>query len=232
MKKINVLVVENEINLRDQMVSYLNLEGIFAVGVDTLESTNKWLSNNSPDIIVMEHNLNSDDGFTWLKRTMLPNDVSIIIASANGEVIDRVQGFELGVNAYLVKPIALEELIAIIRNLHHKKHHLNNHSSQPLWVLNKLEWTLKNKGHFDVLKLTKNEELLIKRLAQEPGKAVNKKELVLALNKTEDTYDYRCLEVLIRRLRNKIEPISGDKTKPIKTVHSIGYSFIESIDIV
>ena len=83
-----------------------------------------------------------------------------------------------------------------------------------------------------MLKLTKHEELLIKRLAKEPGKAVNKKDLVIALNKKEEAYDYRSLEVLVRRLRKKIEPISGEKTKPIKTIHAVGYSFIEQIEVI
>ena len=232
MDGINVLVIEDEIDLRDAMVSYLNLEDAFAVGVGNLECAEKWLSKNTPDIIVLDLNLNGEDGLEWLKATTLPGQTSVIIASARGEVIDRVNGFGLGVDSYLVKPIALEELSAIIGNIHIKKRSMPGLASQSEWILNKMDWTLKNKNHPEPIKLTKLEELLVHRLAQAPGEAINKKELITALNKQEDAYDLRSLEVLIRRLRHKIEPISGDKTKPIKTVHSVGYSFIEPIEII
>jgi len=232
MNGINVLVIEDEIDLRDAMVSYLNLEGCFAVGVGDLTFAKKWLSQNTPDIIVLDLNLNGEDGLKWLEEKNLPQKTSVIIASARGEIIDRVKGFDLGIDSYLVKPIALQELAAIIQNIQHKKQAINQNICQSEWMLNKVEWTLKHKNTLEPIKLTKLEELLVYRFAQSPGEAVSKKDLIYALNKNEDSYDLRSLEVLIRRLRQKITPISGDKTKPIKTVHAVGYSFIEPIEII
>lgn len=232
MEGINVLVIEDEIDLRDAIVSYLNLEDAFAVGVSNLQNAQKWLTKNTPDVIVLDLNLEGEDGMKWLKAKPFSKDISVIIASARGEVVDRVQGFELGIDSYLIKPIALEELTAIIRNIKHKKQALLSQPEQAEWILNTLDWSLKNKHNPQAVKLTKLEEMLVNRLAMMPGKAVSKKELIIALNKKEDSYDLRSLEVLIRRLRQKIAPLSGDKTRPIKTIHSIGYSFIESIDVI
>jgi DNA-binding response OmpR family regulator len=232
MDGITVLVIEDEVNLRDAMVSYLNLENAFSVGVGDLACANKWLARNTPDFIVIDLNLKGEDGLAWLEETTLSPQSSVIIASARGEVLDRVSGFKLGIASYLIKPIALEELTAIICNIHFKKINLQNDVPQSQWTLSKLDWTLKHRSHSDPIQLTKLEELLIKRLAQEPGESVNKQELILAIDKNEDSYDFRSLEVLIRRLRQKLEPLSGEKSKPIKTIHSIGYSFIESIEVI
>ena len=232
MEDINVLVIEDEMDLRDAIVSYLNLEGMFAVGVSNLLNAQKWLVKNTPEFIVLDLNLNGEDGLEWLKERPFSNAISVIITSARGEVIDRVQGFEEGIDSYLIKPIALEELTAIIHNIQHKKQLLSPSLEQAEWTLNTIEWSLKKKGCEEAIKLTKLEEMIVNRLAIEPGQAVSKKALILALNKKEDSYDLRSLEVLIRRLRQKIEPLSGDKTKPIKTIHSVGYSFIETISIL
>ncbi|WP_040727446.1 response regulator transcription factor [Thiomicrorhabdus sp. Kp2] len=232
MEGVTVLVIEDEIDLRDAIVSFLNLEDAFAVGVGNLQDAQKWLTKNSPDVVVLDLNLDGDDGMEWLRSNPFSDDVSVIIASARGEVIDRVQGFKLGIDSYLIKPIALEELVAIILNLQHKKQTLLPSIEQAEWTLNTLDWSLKNKHFSEPVKLTKLEEMVVNRLAIMPGQAVSKKELIIALNKKEDSYDLRSLEVLIRRLRQKIEPLSGDRTKPIKTIHSIGYSFIEPIKII
>lgn len=232
MNGINVLVIEDEIDLRDAIVSYLNLEDAFAVGVSNLNDAQKWLAKNTPDVVVLDLNLEDDDGMEWLKQKSLPDEVSIIIATARGDVVDRIQGFELGIDCYLIKPISLEELVAIINSIQHKKQVLMPKKTEAEWVLNTLDWSLKNKRHSESIKLTKLEEMIVNRLAMMPGEAVSKKELIIALNKNEDSYDLRSLEVLIRRLRHKIEPLSGDKAKPIKTIHSLGYSFIEPIRII
>jgi len=232
MKNVNVLVIEDEMELRDAMVSYLNLEGFFAVGIGKLELADRWLNKHEADVIVLDLTLDGEDGIHWLEHKALPKKTSIIIASARGELSDRVKGFELGIDSYLVKPLALEELVAIIQNIQLKKQNIEHSVSRSEWVLNKLEWTLSNQSTMESLKLTKLEELLLCRLAQAPGEAVSKRELIIALNKSEDSYDLRSLEVLIRRLRQKIAPVSGDKSKPIKTIHAVGYSFIESIETI
>lgn len=232
MQGVKILVIEDEIDLRDAMVSYLNLEEAFAVGVRNLECANKWLQKNQADIIVLDLNLAGEDGLAWLKQTQIPLKTSVVIASARGAVDDRIKGFDLGVDAYLVKPVALEELVAVIENLQLKKQANQQVVVEAEWLLNKLDWSLHHIHSSQLVKLTKLEERIVNCLAQSPGDAVTKNQLISALSKNVDSYDVRSLEVLIRRLREKITPISGDKTRPIKTVHSVGYSFTCQIKVV
>lgn len=228
MNSPTLLVVEDEIDLRDIMVSYLNLEGFFAVGVGSLAQANQWLDAHQADVIVLDLNLGEEDGIVWLENAALPETTSVVIASARGEVVDRVKGFELGIDAYLVKPVALEELTAIVRNIQAKKE-LHTKTYDTDWVLETLEWTLFYHPLDQALKLTQMELLLLKRLAETPGEAVSKNDLIVAMNKSLDSYDYRSLEVLVRRLRNKIDVFSEQQRQPISTVHSVGYAFVESI---
>lgn len=230
MQGISVLIIEDEIDLRDAIASYINLEGGFAVGVASIEQAECWLMKNTPDFLILDLNLDGEDGLEWLSSKFLDKSISVIITSARGELKDRLKGFELGVDFYLVKPVALEELEAVIKNIYQKKQQLNQQNASD-WVLNSTEWTLKNKQDPTILKLTKLEERVLNCLAKKTGEVVTKTDLIIALNKSQDAYDLRSLEVLIRRLRNKIQTISGDKSKPIKTIHAIGYAFIGSIDV-
>lgn len=232
MERTKILVIEDELALRDTLVSYLNLEGSFAIGISELTHADAFIESHQPDIIILDLNLGKDDGYEWLEKATIPIHTSVIVASARGEVIDRVKGFGLGIESYLTKPVAFEELTAIISNIQQKKASTTSFKEFQGWVLNRLEWSIKHTNHAEVIKLTKLEELIITKLAESPGMTVTKRNIIIAINKPEDTYDHRSLEALIRRLRQKLATISGDRAAPIKTVHAVGYAFIEPISIV
>ena len=81
-----------------------------------------------------------------------------------------------------------------------------------------------------MIKLTYSETLLLQRLTRAPGQAVSRRDLVLSLGHDPDSYDYRRMEILVRRLRNKIKEVLGSEL-PLDTVHKIGYAFTAAIEV-
>lgn len=218
-RAISVLILEDERVLREAMVSYLNLEGYAASGVGSLGDADAHLAAQSADILIIDLGLPDGDGLAWLQSHPELRDCGLIIATARGASIDRLAGIRAGADNYLVKPIALEELSALISNLAQRLHP----SPSAAWVINPLNWTLLA-PQGENLRLTHSESILLACLAQSPGKPVPRPELIVALGENPDTYDPRRMEILVRRLRSKAEASLGIAL-PLQTVHGQGYAF-------
>jgi DNA-binding response OmpR family regulator len=81
-----------------------------------------------------------------------------------------------------------------------------------------------------VVKLTHSETVLLQRLSRAPGQAISRQDLVLSLGHDPQSYDYRRMEILVRRLRNKTKEVLGSEL-PVETVHKVGYAFTASMEV-
>lgn len=225
---VRVLVIEDESDLCEAMVSYLNLEGFLADGVGSASAADAWLKTHDVDIIVLDIGLPDRDGISWLNQLPAIHDKGIVMATARHELTDRLRGLKAGADAYLVKPIDLEELRAIMHNVAYRIGHEKAISS-PGWYLNTVTWSLTTPDGMTV-KLTQSEKELLNALATQPGQTISKDALILALGHDPATYDPRRMEILVRRLRNKVR----DKTPgpfPLETSHGLGYVFASNITL-
>ena len=225
---VRVLVIEDEPDLCEAMASYLNLEGFLADGVGSTSAANAWLKTHAVDIIVLDVGLPGQDGITWLSQSGAAKDKGIVMATARGELPDRLRGLNAGADAYLVKPIELEELRAIVHNVAQRLHRGQEPSPQG-WRLNATNWLLTSPAG-DTLKLTQSETVLLNALATRPGQTMPREQLIQALGHESDTYDPRRMEILVRRLRNKIE-LTTSSPLPLETVHGLGYAFAADITV-
>lgn len=213
-----VLIVEDETPLRDAMVTFLVMEGLSAEGVGTLQEATLWRASNEMDLLILDLGLPDGDALKWLEIHP-PGHVGLIISSARGHPQERIAGMQAGADAYLVKPVQLEELSLLAHKI------LKRLKAPPStsWILDKVNWTLTNpEGR--LLKLTHSETLILQRLSQSPGKAVSKNDIVITLGHQPANYDMRRMEILIRRLRNKARETLGTDL-PLETAHRFGYAF-------
>jgi DNA-binding response OmpR family regulator len=223
--RLKVLIIEDEPDLCEGITSFLQLEGIDATGVTSSHAADAWLNQHQTDIILLDIGLPDQDGVTWLRQRQ-SHPFGIIITSARGELSDRMRGLSAGADAYLVKPVELSELILIIRNLAQRL----GFQSTPIWSINPLTWALTTPDKRQV-RLTASESAIITRLATDAGQTVSRDELILALGYQPLSYDIRRMEILIRRLRNKVRD-QLNAPLPLETVHGHGYAFAEQIGIV
>jgi len=213
-----VLIVEDEAPLRDAMVTFLKMEGLSAEGVGTLHAATLWRASNEMDLLILDLGLPDGDALRWLENHPV-GQAGLIISSARGHPQDRIAGMQAGADAYLVKPVQLEELTLLAHKLLKR---LRTPASMA-WVLDQVNWTLTNPAG-QMLKLTHSETLVIQRLSHSPGKAISKNDMALALGHQPASYDMRRMEILIRRLRKKARDTLGDDL-PLETAHRYGYAF-------
>lgn len=217
-----VLIIEDEEGLRDAMVDYLTLDGCVAVGVGTLSRADAWMKTNDFDILVLDLGLPDGDGLIWRQAKPHLREKGLVVTTARGARGDRIDAAKMGADLYLVKPVSLDELGPMIRNLASRLRPVSAH-----WSFNALEWSLRSPEGI-VIKLTHSEAMLMRQVARSPGQPVTRNELILALGENPDVYDVRRLEIMIRRLRNKAEKALG-RSLPLETVHRQGLAFTELI---
>ena len=165
------------------------------------------------------------DGLNWWGTHAHTQGKGVIITTARGEGVQRIQGIQAGADVYLVKPIQLEELASLVRNLMRR---LRSHIL-PQWTLKPQNWTLMSPSGM-VVKLTHSETVLLQRLSRAPGQAISRQDLVLSLGHDPQSYDYRRMEILVRRLRNKTKELLGGEL-PVETVRRVGYAFTASMEV-
>ncbi len=222
---LRVLVVEDEPDLREVTVAFLELEGISAHGVGSAREADAWLRTQPVDIVILDLGLPEQDGITWLVQSNQLEGKGLIIATARGELNDRLLGLNAGADAYLVKPVALEEMVAVVHSVARRL----TATALPLWRLNPVSWLLESPDGATV-KLTRSETVLLKALAASPGETVARDPLIRSLGHQPAAYDLRRMEILIRRLRNKVREKTG-RELPVETVHGIGYAFTARIEV-
>jgi DNA-binding response OmpR family regulator len=220
-----ILVVEDEPDLREALIEYLNLEGMAANGAESLSDAQAWMTDNDFDILILDLGLPDGDGLNWLKKRQDLRDKGIIITTARSEPLSRVSGIRAGADVYLVKPALPEEIVSLVHNLMRR---LRGQASST-WVIDKLGWHLLSPNGRSI-KLTHSERILLNRLAQSPGQVVTRETLATSLGYNPDNYDFRRLEVMVRRLRIKSEQSWG-VTLPIETAYRQGYAFTAEIKI-
>ena len=164
-------------------------------------------------------------GYIDYVNLVLPmlSDKGVIIATARGDALSRVSGIRAGADVYLVKPVLPEEIVSLVHNLMRRL----RGQLPSMWTFDDTGWRLLAPDGRP-LKLTHSEYVLIRRLAQSIGEAVTKEELATSLGHNPEHYDFRRLEILVRRLRKKAKD-TWDIELPLETVHRLGYAFTANI---
>jgi DNA-binding response OmpR family regulator len=225
---IQLLVVEDEPELREAMVEYLHFDGFHCQGIGSLREAHQWLDKQTPDILVLDLGLSDGDGLTLLDDPRL-SQVGVIITTARSRPEDRLSGVRKGADAYLVKPIQLEELSMVIRNLHQRLRVREISEPRFGWKLRRIQWTLISPNGISLV-LTRSEMLVLTEIAKAVGTGASRKALISCLGQNPETYDWRRMEILVRRLRKKCQS-AFEIELPLRTVHGYGYAFVESIDL-
>ncbi len=220
-----VLVIEDEPDLQEALVSYLNMEGMQAHGVENFSKAQQWMSLNEFDILLLDLGLPDGDGVDWLIKRRDLRDKGIIIVTARSDATSRISGIRAGADVYLVKPVLPEEIVSLVINLMRRL----RGQIPSTWVLENTTWRLLAPDG-RTMKLTHSEHAIMQKLAESRGKAISREVLATCLGHNPEHYDMRRLEILIRRLRNKTKEMLN-MDLPLETAHRLGFAFTANIQI-
>lgn len=220
-----ILVIEDEPELLEATVTYLNMEGFVADGVSGLRAATQWMRTHPFDVLILDLGLGDGDGLSWLAGSESLRHKGVIITTARGESHQRIEGIKAGADVYLVKPVQLEELAWLVTNLLRRM----GSSTSPNWTVNRTDWTLRSASGLAV-KLTHSEWVLMQTMADKPGAVVPRQALAISLGHDPEVYDFRRMEILVRRLRNKVKTSLGCEL-PLETVRKVGYAFTTSLQV-
>ncbi len=171
------------------------------------------------DLVILDVMLPDMDGFAVCREIRGESEIPIVMLTARGEVMDRVVGLELGADDYLPKPFEPRELVARIHRILKRAGPATGAVLQfgPLAIDTALQ---RASYEGDELDLTAMEFRLLRLLAGSPGRVFSRDEILNQLKGIEADIYTRSVDILVSRLRHKLQP--GDF---IRTVRGAGYCF-------
>lgn len=236
MSKQTICIIDDESTLREVVRRYLEYDGFQVVEAETGSQALQVLRETPVDLILLDIMLPGLDGFTVLRVVRnapeynAPNNnggVPIIVLTSRGDEMDRISGFELGVDDYVVKPFSPRELVARVKAvLRRVVGSVSETTEKPLIYgglsIDPLRRTVRLGDQTPVL--TAREFDLLWLLASHPQQVFTREQLLNRVWGYEFYGDDSTVTVHIRRLREKIEQ---DPSSPayIQTVWGVGYKF-------
>jgi two-component system, OmpR family, response regulator len=221
MLPLRLLVVEDEVKLRDNIRRGLSEENFTVCGVDSAEAAEQALATSEFDAIVLDLRLPGNDGITWLREIRTAgNATPVLILTARGSVDERVIGLDTGADDYLVKPFAFAELVARIRALIRR----GVNSAQPLLKVADVEFdtvTRRIRRAGQEINLSPKETLLLELLMRNAGQTVTRAMITEVVWGPAYSDFSNLIEVFVNRLRRKLE---DGGSSLITTMRGIGYS--------
>ena len=222
----NVLVVEDETDIRNLVVFHLAREGYHCRTAATGTQALQEVRGHLPDLIGLDLMLPEMDGLEVCRRVradMASAAVPIIMLTAKADEVDRVVGLEMGADDYLVKPFSPKELVARVRAVLRRAR-----GTVPVSMLRAGGLVLDAVRHAVEMKgapvvLTPKEFDLLQALMEAPGRVLSREYLLDHVwgYARADEIESRTVDVHVRRLRAKL----GDEGRRIATVKGVGYRF-------
>lgn len=219
---MKLLIVEDDAGISDFVIPELEHEGyetcLAVTGREALEKFEK----EKPDLILLDIMLPELNGLEVLRRIRANSTVPVILETARGETIDKINGLNLGADDYISKPFEIEELLArinaLLRRVSFAKQNELTLAYKSL-TLN-VERMSMNFEQSEV-PLSKTEFLLLKLLIENQGKVLSRSQIIDGIWGPGHFIDENTVDVYVGYLRSKISDFTKDEY--IKTVRGAGY---------
>ena len=225
-EKFNVLVVDDEKEIRDAIDIYLRGEGINVIKAGDGFEAFEILDKEDIHLVVLDIMMPKLDGMRTCLKIRESRNIPIILLSAKSEDSDKILGLNIGADDYVTKPFNHLELVARVKSqLRRYDYPLNRENTQDLIVIKDLTIDTVNKQvslRGENIKLTATEYKILTLLASHPGRIFSIKEIYERVWEEPFYKSENTVTVHIRRMREKIE-INSKEPEYIKVVWGLGY---------
>lgn len=220
-----ILVVDDDLNISDLLRMYLEKNGYEVVIANDGKQALEKFSKHSPDLVLLDVMIPHLDGWQVCREIRQNSDTPIIMLTAKGEAFDKVFGFDLGADDYVVKPFDAKELVARVKAVLRRKYPQNVEIEKVVkydnLIINLTNYELFIKG--TRVDAPPKELELIFHLASNPNKVFTRDQLLNEVWSYDYFGDTRTIDVHVKRLREKLEGVSNEWS--LKTVWGVGYKF-------
>lgn len=219
----NVLVVEDDKNLRKLVVTCLKKKNYNVLEVENGEKALEVMDTNYVDIIISDIMMPHMDGYELIRELREANfNVPILLITAKSDISDKRTGFLLGADDYMVKPIDIEEMLLRIEVLLRRAQNANKKKIEigKLFIDYDQRTIIRNGVIYNLA--LKEFQLLYKFLTK-PNVILTRQELIDEIWGLESESDYRTIDVHVKRIREKLFDIDEFE---IVTVRGVGYKCI------
>lgn len=211
-----LILLDDEPDLREEMSEFFSGQGFDVTEASTIRDFWTAFRDQGCDIAVIDRMLPDGDGVDVVREMRdSQHACGIVVFTARDSSEEIIDGYRLGADHYLTKPIRMDELGAVVQSLARRL------TVAPDWSLDTAHWRLLTPGGVE-LELTGQQAVFLAALSRARGRVVSRRELVAALGKNFSAYDPRNLDTLVKRLRQKVDE-AGPHPLPVKTRHGAGY---------
>lgn len=223
-----IYYVEDDKNIRDLATYALNQAGFEVVGFSCAEDFENACSSQMPDLVLLDIMLPGKDGLEILESMRLnpsTRHIPVMMLTAKGSEIDKVQGLDLGADDYLAKPFGMMELVSRVRALYRRA------ESPAIAVGGKCkcgEITLDGEARTvrvcgEPISLTLKEFDLLQMLMNNCGHVLTRDHLLESVWRWDFAGNTRTVDAHVQTLRQKIASASAEAASMVETVRGVGY---------
>jgi DNA-binding response OmpR family regulator len=232
--RAHVIVCDDEPDIRDTVVEYLERHGYAVTPADAGPALRELVNNQHVDVVILDIRMPGEDGLSLARYLREHSDVAIIMLTGSAEIVDRVVGLEVGADDYVAKPVDLRELLARVKAVL-RRTSVSERPAEKTSTPGRHQVQF-GKCRFDPeahklynaegveIAITAMEFRLLKVFSEHRGRVLNRDQLLeLAHDRGWDPFD-RSIDIRVSRLRKKIE---ADPSKPevIRTIRGMGYLY-------
>ena len=228
---MNILVIEDEPDIRKNLEYNLAREGFKVSAVGSLSDANETLKNNVFSLILLDLMLPDGSGLDLCKKIKgnpETESIPIIILTAKDDEVDRVVGFELGADDYVTKPFSVRELILRVKAIL-KRGIKKSDVVEVERQFGDLKIDVEShEVHVDssLIELTALEFRLLRELVDKRGRVQSRDQLLSEVWGYNSEVTTRTVDTHIKRLREKL----GSMGKYVQTIRGVGYKFSRTPD--
>lgn len=228
MSKLQVLVVDDEWNMRNLLRIYLTKEGFEVKEASSGHEALSMIEKHTVDLVVLDVMMPDMDGWQVCKEIRKQDNVAILMLTARSETKDKVYGLGIGADDYLTKPFEPEELIARVFSLI-RRSVIAQSSAQQEQVMDFPDFRILPDArevyiHNQLVEFTPKEFDLIIALAGNQHRVYSREDLVNLIWGYDYDGDYRSVDTHVKNIREKLQK-AGLSYSPIQTVWGVGYKF-------
>ncbi|WP_088042265.1 response regulator transcription factor [Bacillus sp. EAC] len=225
MNHVKVLLVDDDAHIRELISIFLSAEGYTVIEAENGEEALILLETNNIQIAVVDVMMPGIDGYEFTRELKKYFDIPVLMVTAKGESQDKLKGFDLGVDDYVVKPFDPLEIVARVKALLRRFQLLTDKNIiVGNLTINQIKYEISVSNQSIMLPL-KEFELLFK-LASQIGRIFTRNDLIEQIWGLDYEGDERTVDVHIKRVRERLRELKA--TVEIVTVRGLGYKLEEN----